>query len=96
MIIGYTKVLQFTTTKPAVPPKEEGTVNTITLKDDEIELTDEKITDFCCDRNTTSLPTATADTIITPTTSTNELCDSKYTLYWQVLVLRGRIDDGLN
>ena len=27
---------------PAVPPKEEGTVDTITLKDDEIELTDEK------------------------------------------------------
>ena len=80
MIIGYTKVLQFTTTKPAVPPKEEGTVNTITLKDDEIELTDEKITDFCCDRNTTSLPTATADTIITPTTFTIELWASKYIL----------------
>jgi len=62
-------------TKPVVPPppKEEETVNTTTLKDDEIELTDEKITDFCCDRNTISLPTATADTIITPTASTIEL-----------------------
>ena len=55
------------------PPKDEVTVNTTTLKDDEIELTDEKITDFCCDRNTTSLPTATADTIVTPTTSIIEL-----------------------
>ena len=65
----------FNSTKPVVPPppKEEETVNTTTLKDDEIELNDEKITDFCCDRNTTSLPTATADTIITPTTSTIEL-----------------------
>jgi len=66
----------FNSTKPVVPPppKEEETVNTTTLKDDEIELTDEKITDFCCDRPaTTSLPTATADTIITPTTSTIEL-----------------------
>jgi len=44
MIIGYTKVLQLTTTtKPTVPPKEEGAINTITLKDDEIELTDEKL-----------------------------------------------------
>ena len=40
MIIGYTKVLQL---PPTVPPKEEGTINTITLKDDEIELTDEKL-----------------------------------------------------
>ena len=46
----------------------------------QIELTDEKITDFCCDRNTTSLPTATADTIITPTTFTIELWASKYIL----------------
>ena len=39
MIIGYTKVLQLTTTtKPTVPPKEEGAINTITLKDNEIEL----------------------------------------------------------
>jgi len=61
-------------TKPVVPPppKEDEKVNTTTLKDDEIELNDEKITDFCCDR-TTSLPTATADTIITPTASTIEL-----------------------
>ena len=65
----------FNSNKPVVPPppKEEETVNTTTLKDDEIELNDEKITDFCCDRNTTSLPTATADTITTPTTSTIEL-----------------------
>jgi len=64
----------FNSTKPVVPPppKEEEKVNTTTLKDDEIELNDEKITDFCCDR-TTSLPTATADTIITPTASTIEL-----------------------